>query len=130
MLLNLIVYAVRMSQRGLAWARRGQEITSDPETDVDMVFRIRDHRRQPDGSQTMRAGQKIVSAIGMTEICPVRCASPDIVEPLPSFWETGLMSAVTADGFVVVPEVSEGYPAGASVTVYLYERSIIRGQKR
>jgi molybdopterin molybdotransferase len=84
----------------------------------------------PYSSRTMRTRQKIVSAIGMTEICPVRYASPDIVEPLPSFGETGLMSVITADGFVIVPEASEGYPRGASVTVYLYERSNVGGQEQ
>jgi molybdopterin molybdotransferase len=81
----------------------------------------------PYGSRAMRTGRKIVSAIGMTEICPVRCAAPGVVEPLPSFGEAGLMSAITADGFVIVPEASEGYPQGASVTVYLYEVSLIGG---
>ena len=57
----------------------------------------------------------------MTEICPVRCGASDTVEPLPSFAETGLMAAVGADGFVIVPEGSEGHPQGAGVTVYLYE---------
>ena len=47
----------------------------------------------------MRTERKIVSAIGMTEICPVRCTSPGIVEPLPSFGENGLMSAITACGW-------------------------------
>jgi molybdopterin molybdotransferase len=65
--------------------------------------------------------RKIVSAIGMTEFCPVRCGAGDTVEPLPSFAETGLMAAVGADGFVIVSEGSEGHPEGAPVTVYLYE---------
>src|SRR5271154_346566 len=30
--------------------------------------------------RVMRTARKIVSAIGMTEICPVRCTAPDIVE--------------------------------------------------
>ena len=55
-------------------------------------------------SRAMRTRRKIVSAIGMTEICPVRRAAPGVVEPLPSFGETGLMSAISADGFVIVPE--------------------------
>ena len=80
----------------------------------------------PYGSRVMRTGRKIVSAIGMTEICPVRCAAPDIVEPLPSFAEIGLMAAVAADGFVIVPEKSEGYAQGSPVSVYLYEESCIR----
>jgi molybdopterin molybdotransferase len=84
----------------------------------------------PYNSRTMRTGRKIVSAIGMTEICPVRCPAPDIVEPLPSFGETGLMSAIVADGFVIVPEASEGYAQGASVTVYLCEDAARRGRGR
>jgi len=64
----------------------------------------------------------------MTEICPVRCgAERTSVEPLPSIAETGLMGAVAAEGFVIVPESSEGYPPDVSVTVYLYEGSCIGG---
>jgi molybdopterin molybdotransferase len=69
----------------------------------------------------MTTVRKLVSALGMTEIFPVRCGPHDTIEPLPSFAETGLMAAVAADGFVVVPEGSEGHPQGARVTVYLYE---------
>jgi molybdopterin molybdotransferase len=75
----------------------------------------------PYRSREMITARKIVSAIGMTEICPVRCGAGDSVEPLPSFAETGLMAAVGADGFVIVAEGSEGHPQGARVTVYLYE---------
>ena len=57
----------------------------------------------------------------MTEICPVRCGANNTVEPLPSFAEIGVMAAVSADGFVIVPEGSEGYPQGARVSVYLYQ---------
>jgi molybdopterin molybdotransferase len=72
--------------------------------------------------RTMVLGRKIVSAIGLTEICSVRLAAlSDTVEPLPSFTEIGLMAAAGGDGFVIVPETSEGYPAGAIVIVYLYE---------
>ena len=31
------------------------------------------------------------------------------------------MAAASADGFVIVPETSEGYPPGALVDVYLYD---------
>ena len=74
----------------------------------------------PYRSREMITARKIVSAIGMTEICPVRCGAGDTVEPVPSFAEIGLMAAVGADGFVIVPEGSEGYPQGGRVTVYLY----------
>jgi molybdopterin molybdotransferase len=80
--------------------------------------------RDPDlpyRSREMTTVRKVVSSLGMTEIFPVRCGPGDTVEPLPSFAETGLMGAVTADGFVIVPQGSEGFPQGARVTVYLYE---------
>jgi molybdopterin molybdotransferase len=75
----------------------------------------------PYRSREMITARKIVSALGMTKICPVRYGVGDSVEPVPSFVETGLMAAVDADGFVIVPQGSEGYPQGARVTVYLYE---------
>jgi molybdopterin molybdotransferase len=75
----------------------------------------------PYRSREMITARKIVSAIGVTEICPVRCGAGDSVEPLPSFAEIGLMAAVGADGFVIAPEGREGHPQGGRVTVYLYE---------
>ena len=69
----------------------------------------------------MMTARKIVSGIGMTEIVPVRYQGENSVEPIASFSEIGLMAAASANGFVIVPETSEGYPPGASVTVYLYD---------
>ena len=66
--------------------------------------------------------RKIVSAIGMTEVCPIRCLPDGRVAPVASFAEAGLMAAIHGDGFVVVPEASEGYPAGAQITAYFYDR--------
>jgi molybdopterin molybdotransferase len=71
----------------------------------------------------MTIARKIVSALGTTEIFPVRCSPDDTVEPLPSFAETGLIAAVGADGFVILPEGSEGCPQGARVSVYLYDNA-------
>ncbi len=71
--------------------------------------------------RTVAIARKIVSSIGMTEICPVSLRTECEIEPIPGFIESGLMAAVAADGFVVVPEASEGYPRGASVTAYLYD---------
>jgi len=68
----------------------------------------------------MTTARKIVSTIGMTEIVPVSCHPGGSTEPVAPFSEIGLMAAASADGFVIVPEMSEGYPAGASVNVYLY----------
>jgi len=64
--------------------------------------------------------RKIVSSIGVTEICPVRCREKG-VEPIASFAESDVMAAARADGFVIVPEGSEGFAEGAAVTVYLQE---------
>jgi molybdopterin molybdotransferase len=75
----------------------------------------------PYRSRAMITARKIVSSLGLTEICPVRCCPNNTVEPLPSFAETGIMAACGADGFVVIPQASEGYPQGARVSVYLYE---------
>jgi molybdopterin molybdotransferase len=73
--------------------------------------------------RTMPTARKIVSSIGTTEICPVRLRPDGEVEPVASFAEIGLMAAAQADGFVVVPATSEGYPRGAPVTAHLYDES-------
>jgi molybdopterin molybdotransferase len=75
----------------------------------------------PYRSRMMMTARKIVSEIGMTEIVPVRYQGENLVEPIASFSEIGLMAAARADGFVIVPETSEGYPPRASVEVYLYD---------
>ncbi len=74
----------------------------------------------PYRSRMVTTARKIVSSIGATEICPVRLRSDERIEPIVSFAEIGLMAAVQADGFIIIPEASEGYPSGASVTAYLY----------
>ena len=75
----------------------------------------------PYRSRMMMTARKIVSEIGMTEIVPVRYQGENLVEPIASFSEIGLMAVARADGFVIVPETSEGYPPDASVSVYLYD---------
>jgi molybdopterin molybdotransferase len=68
----------------------------------------------------MTVARKIVSEIGLTELRPVRCLGDGSAEPIAFFAEAGLSALTEADGFVLVPEKSEGYPRGATVTVYLY----------
>jgi molybdopterin molybdotransferase len=75
----------------------------------------------PYRSRQLAVARKLVSAIGMTEICPVRLGPADTIEPLPSFAEIGLRAASSAAGFVIIPEAREGYPPGALVTAYLYD---------
>ncbi len=80
----------------------------------------RDHRL-PYRCRAMTTARKIVSALGLTEICAIRRRPDGLVEPIASFGEIGLMAAAGADGFVIVPEASEGHPQGSSVMVHLYD---------
>jgi molybdopterin molybdotransferase len=75
----------------------------------------------PYRSRTVIATRKIVSTIGTTEICPIRRLPKGRVEPVMSFAEAGLTASVDADGFVIIPEASEGYPAGAPINAYFYD---------
>jgi molybdopterin molybdotransferase len=77
----------------------------------------------PFAMRDMRLTRKIVSEIGMADVCPVRCTKDGEVEPLAPFTEAGLVAAAHGDGFVIVAEASEGHPEGATVTVYLYPGS-------
>ena len=60
--------------------------------------------------------RKVTSAIGYTDMVRVRlCGSR--ATPLGPADSGGLGRAVLADGWVIVPEGGEGYPAGTAVTV-------------
>jgi len=63
--------------------------------------------------------RKISSQIGRLDYARVRIAGGR-VEPLAIAGASVLSSTTRADGFVVVPADSEGYAAGADVTVWLY----------
>jgi molybdopterin molybdotransferase len=63
--------------------------------------------------------RKISSQIGRLDYARVRVADGR-VEPLAIGGASVLSSTTRADGFVVVPADSEGFAAGASVTVWLY----------
>jgi molybdopterin molybdotransferase len=65
------------------------------------------------------AGRKIVSAIGTTDLCRVSLIDGRI-EPIGSAESGGLVSAVRADGFVLVPAPLEGYAPGVRVQVHMY----------
>lgn len=72
------------------------------------------HRRRD-----ARLARKLVSTVGVTEVCQVRLAAGE-AEPLGAHDFGGLATAARADGFVVVPAPLEGYPAGEAVTVHEY----------
>jgi molybdopterin molybdotransferase len=69
--------------------------------------------------ETLRISRKIVSEVGTLEVWPVRRIGTGEVEPMPSLQEAGLAAAAHADGYILVPETSEGYPQAALVPVYL-----------
>lgn len=63
---------------------------------------------------------KLTSSIGRLDLCRVRLQEGR-VHPLAVTDERKLTTVVKADGFVVVPETSEGYGRGCEVLVYLYD---------
>jgi molybdopterin molybdotransferase len=72
--------------------------------------------------------RKIVSTIGTTDVVPVRVAG-DQAQPIGI--DAGLPGAVQADGFVVVADASEGFPAGALVRVHSCNtRSLTTAQEK
>ena len=63
--------------------------------------------------------RKISSPIGRLDYARVRFDG-DRVEPLSVSGASVLSSTTRADGFVIISDDSEGYPAGADVDVWLY----------
>jgi molybdopterin molybdotransferase len=65
--------------------------------------------------------RKLASVVGRVDYARVAIVEGQ-VEPLAISGASILSSTTRADGFVVVPEALEGYPVGASVTVWLYDQ--------
>ena len=64
---------------------------------------------------SLRLSRKIASPLGLTEIVPARCRNGK-AEPIASgYWP--LAAVAQADGWIIVPADSEGYPAGAEVVL-------------
>jgi molybdopterin molybdotransferase len=63
--------------------------------------------------------RKLVSVVGRVDYARVRIFDGQ-VEPIAISGASILSSTTRADGFVIIPEDSEGYPAGAEVIVWLY----------
>ena len=68
----------------------------------------------------MPLARKLVSQVGRVDYARVRVLDGKI-DPLAISGASILSSTTVADGFVVVPGDSEGYPAGAEVDVFLYD---------
>ena len=64
--------------------------------------------------------RKIASAVGRVDYCRLRLQE-DRAEPIALSGASILSSTTRADGFVLIPEESEGYGEGSEVSVYLYE---------
>jgi molybdopterin biosynthesis enzyme len=62
--------------------------------------------------------RKVSSTVGLAELVPVRHSTDNAeeVEPLATRY-LPLSSLTRADGWILVPAESEGYPAGAAVNV-------------
>ena len=63
---------------------------------------------------------KVSSAVGRVDYVRVRVREGR-AEPLAVSGASMLSTTTASDGFVLVPRDSEGYPAGETVTVYLYD---------
>ena len=80
--------------------------------------------RSPDWPYLCRRlplGRKLVSQVGRVDYARVRVAG-GVVEPLATSGASILSSTTAAEGFVVVPGDSEGFPAGAMVDVFFYDQ--------
>jgi molybdopterin molybdotransferase len=69
---------------------------------------------------TLTLTRKLVSRIGRTELARLRIAGAT-AEPLATAEGRLLATAVQADGFLLVPEHSEGYAAGSPIRAYLFD---------
>ena len=67
----------------------------------------------------LRLRRKLVSTVGRVDYARVRIVEGE-VEPIAISGASILSSTTQADGFVVVPEDSEGYSPGTEVSVWLY----------
>jgi molybdopterin biosynthesis enzyme len=72
-------------------------------------------QREDDKTAIAQLARKVTSTVGMAEIVAVRCKGTS-AEPLASGY-LSLAALSRADGWILVPPESEGYPAGAQVAV-------------
>lgn len=77
-------------------------------------------RDWPYARRHARLNRKLVSVVGRVDYARVNVRGGE-AEPLAIGGASVLSSVTRADGFVIVPVNSEGYPEGADVEVFLYE---------
>ena len=76
----------------------------------------------PYRQQRLRLKRKIVSQVGRVDYARVRVADSQ-AEPIAVAGASRLSSTTRADGFVIIPTDSEGYPPQTEVDVYLYDNT-------
>ncbi|MFQ5670863.1 MAG: gephyrin-like molybdotransferase Glp [Acidobacteriota bacterium] len=74
----------------------------------------------PHGRVTATLARKVISMVGRVDYLRVRLTEAG-VEPLAVGGASLLSSTVRADGFAIIGRDEEGRPAGAPVTVFLYD---------
>jgi molybdopterin biosynthesis enzyme len=80
-----------------------------------LLHRLAGGRTFDDPAETLTLARKLVSTVGLAEVVAVG-RSGDAVEPLASKY-LPFSALGRADGWVLVPPESEGYSAGARVSV-------------
>ena len=83
----------------------------------------------PFARRRFRTTRKIVSALGLAEVVPVRvdAQDPGLITPHADGPAPSLRNAASADGFALVPATSEGFQAGSEVPVWLFDPLSERG---
>jgi molybdopterin biosynthesis enzyme len=71
--------------------------------------------REPERTTRVTLTRKIASAPGIAEVVPVRCRDGK-ADPIASGYLPA-QALAQADGWILVPAQSEGFPAGAEVTL-------------
>ena len=78
------------------------------------------NRDWPYATTKLPLRRKLVSTVGRVDYARVKIVEQS-VEPLAISGASVLSSTTRADGFVIIPGDSEGFPEGAEVEVYLYD---------
>lgn len=78
------------------------------------------NRQWPYRAATLPLNRKLVSVVGRYDYARVRIVDNQ-VEPIAISGASLLSSTTRADGFVIIPEDSEGYPPDTPVQVFLYD---------
>lgn len=76
-------------------------------------------RHWPYRSTRVKLSRKLVSTVGRVDYARIAIEN-GLAEPLAVSGASILTSTTRADGFVVIPADSEGYPPGAEVEVFIY----------